>query len=217
MTGRNDPSWVVTILIRLTKRQPISGRETIRYKSWTNVWVRNHDGSWQSVMGRQVTNKHAPCRTQAFRACLITVPECCFFFSSLLFFFFLLLLLNQNQIPCQTFLWQYCSSPNLQVKAQLYLISIWVRSTRSIWYVCRLWDDTLPHRRQTYHIDLVDLTHIQRTRPRRKTVFFKTSFRVYLISTYLFPLYSFCYFSLLSVSFFSFLLKCRKPFCFCLV
>ena len=35
----------------------------------------------------------------------------------------------------------------------------------------------IPHR-QTYHINLVDQTHIQRTRPRRKTVFFKTSLRV---------------------------------------
>ena len=31
---------------------------------------------------------------------------------------------------------------------------------------------SLSHRRQTYHINLVDQTHIQRTRPRRKTVFF---------------------------------------------
>ena len=38
---------------------------------------------------------------------------------------------------------------------------------------------TISHRRQTYHINLVDQTHIQRTRPRRKTVFFKTSLRVY--------------------------------------
>ena len=38
----------------------------------------------------------------------------------------------------------------------------------------------ISHRRQTYHIDLVDLTHIQRTRPRRKTVFFKTSLRVFI-------------------------------------
>ena len=36
----------------------------------------------------------------------------------------------------------------------------------------------LSHRRQTSHINLVDQTHIQRTRPRRKTVFFKTSLRV---------------------------------------
>ena len=38
--------------------------------------------------------------------------------------------------------------------------------------------NTISHRRQTYHINLVDQTHIQRTRPRRKTAFFKTSLRV---------------------------------------
>ena len=38
--------------------------------------------------------------------------------------------------------------------------------------------NTISHRQQTYHINLVDQTHIQRTRPRRKTVFFKTSLRV---------------------------------------
>ena len=38
--------------------------------------------------------------------------------------------------------------------------------------------NTISHRRQTYHINLVDQTHIQRTRPRKKTVFFKTSLRV---------------------------------------
>ena len=32
------------------------------------------------------------------------------------------------------------------------------------------------HRRQTYHINLVDQTHIQRTRPHRKTVFSKLVF-----------------------------------------
>ena len=37
---------------------------------------------------------------------------------------------------------------------------------------------TISHRRQTYHAKLVDQTHIQRTRPRRKTVFFKPSLRV---------------------------------------
>ena len=39
---------------------------------------------------------------------------------------------------------------------------------------------TIFHRRQTYHINLVDQTHIQRTRPRRKTVFFKTTLRVFI-------------------------------------
>ena len=34
-----------------------------------------------------------------------------------------------------------------------------------------------------YHINLVDQTHIQRTRPRRKTVFFKTSLRAILVKT----------------------------------
>ena len=40
---------------------------------------------------------------------------------------------------------------------------IWVWSTRLIWYVYRLWDmvfNTISHRRQTYHINLVDQTHI---------------------------------------------------------
>ena len=39
----------------------------------------------------------------------------------------------------------------------------------------------ISHRRQTYHINLVDQTHIQRTRPRRKTVFFKTSLQINLL------------------------------------
>ena len=50
---------------------------------------------------------------------------------------------------------------------------------RLILYVCRLWDmDTGDkHTISTF----VDQTHIQRTRPRRKTVFFKTSLRVLLL------------------------------------
>ena len=43
-----------------------------------------------------------------------------------------------------------------------------------IWYVCRLYPTGDKHTISTFF----DQTHIQRTRPRRKTVFFKTSLRV---------------------------------------
>ena len=40
---------------------------------------------------------------------------------------------------------------------------------------------TISHRQQTYHITFVDQTNIQRTRPRRKTVFFKTSLKAHIL------------------------------------
>ena len=59
---------------------------------------------------------------------------------------------------------------------------------------------TISHRRQTYHINLVDQTHVQRTRPRRKTVFFKTSLQVFtlIMSSFMRVDGSFCMFLELS-------------------
>ena len=75
--------------------------------------------------------------------------------------------------------YNYCKNKSQILSVKSYIEQFFVYGfdqQRLIWYVCRLWDMVL-HTISTF----VDQTHIQRTRPRKKTVFFKTSLRVLFI------------------------------------